>query len=165
MAHKSVRQLLVMLSKCCVALAPEHAGGAVEWVDLATARARMQAMFREEVADFDRFFALADVLECLQATTSGTKRGAHAGTTADSESAKVAENGAKAPARDSIVSVDTARFPQYLRAGYRPMMYAHEDFWAAVLAEQPPHEFAMIDDKSLGAFAFRRNTGGQLNLS
>ena len=42
--RKSVRQLLVMLSKC-VALTSEHAGGAVEWVDLATARARMQAMF------------------------------------------------------------------------------------------------------------------------
>ena len=69
---------------------------------------------------------------------------------------------ADAPARDSTVTAETARFPQYIRAGFRPMLHAHEDFLAAVFAEKPAREFSEILDKSLGAFVFSRNAEGEL---
>ncbi len=68
-----------------------------------------------------------------------------------------------APARDSPVTAETARFPQYIRAGFRPMLHAHEDFLVAAFAEKPvAREFREILDKSLGAFVFSRNTEGEV---
>jgi hypothetical protein len=67
-----------------------------------------------------------------------------------------------APARDSSVTAETARFPQFIRAGFRPMLHTHEDFLAAAFAEKPVREFREILDKSLGAFVFSRNAEGEL---
>jgi 8-oxo-dGTP pyrophosphatase MutT (NUDIX family) len=49
------------------------------------------------------------------------------------------------------VTAATALFPQYVRAGFRPMLHLHETALAAALAEAPPRELLVLEDRSLGA--------------
>ncbi len=158
--HKVVRRFLAILPEP-IQLTPENSPsavavdgrscGRVEWMTIAQARSVLHPII---LAEFEPFMDRADVKAELQAASDRVN--AKRQKTAQVTSPAIVDN-----QKDTPVTADTARYPQYIRAGFRPMLHLHEDTLSAMLAEQPPRELLEILDKSVGVYVFSRNAEGE----